>query len=950
MKSLLIFALASWALAGTAANAQLASGINYNTETPAPPAGALNVHWQHDSSSPIVNTSAYVTYPTFQVACAGLSDISAPVNACIASLPSMLGGICDARACSAATSWSTATSVATANTVVLLPCATITTSQTFTVPAGIRNVRLDGCGYQGGSTAAGTAGATVWVYTGSGAAFSIGDPTYAMDTKGFMLENMNINTASAGSGAQALHFYRAQEIKLDSLYLNGNQSTGQTGIVLDGTGDYTGGTFIDIVANGYGTGWLLTGHLSGSVVDDYANASTFIKAHVDCPTSGGSPISGTIGFNVVGGDGNTWSGGDVESCSTMFHLAAAATSSTIVGLRSENSTVQYLADSGSSYNSVMMGGTLFTGDLVDNGSRNSFWDAFHRTWNGIKGDWYASQQDATITNHWRLGTGTGNERGLMNEIQTDYGYRWTYGFTDATAGEQFWQVNDSLNNVARLSIGQGNHGGSVTNQQTGINSAGNGAVVINGSNNAGTGGVVIGSGGTTSSEVAAIDNAGNQTLLGQLNWYQGSTATWSWECQYTAGCTLQDTGATTPGRVFKANANGQTDIDSQGTSTLTVNNTSTGGTGGFTVYGGGASYYNTAVFAIQPNGTGGAYYKFPTIASSSGEGCAQLDDSGYLSNTGNPCGTGSGSGTVTSVGLSGPSIFDFTGTPVTGSGTLNINLAGQTPNTVWAGPATGSNATPTFRALVSADIPVTIASNTSGSAGSVPYSGLTGTIPTWNQSTTGNAATASAVPYSGLTGTVPTWNQSTTGNAATASAVPYSGLTGTVPTWNQSTTGNAAGLSSSGDVIIDPANSSWVKVNGGTQTTPGSNGIIVYNYGNSGTTEFVASNSGNSYTREAFGAMEYYSSGTMNLVGSTGCSVSTSAGGQSVGTFTWPTAGACTFTLTMTYAAVHGYNCIAEDQSTPADAILQTASSTTSCTFGGVGASGDIIRFIAFGY
>ena len=98
-------------------------------------------------------------------------------------------------------------------------------------------------------------------------------------------------------------------------------------------------------------------------------------------------------------------------------------------------------------------------------------------------------------------------------------------------------------------------------------------------------------------------------------------------------------------------------------------------------------------------------------------------------------------------------------------------------------------------------------------ASSVPYSGLTGTVPTWNQNTTGNAATAdyatvagtaNAVPYSNLTGTVPTWNQNTTGNAATAdyatsagtaANVPYSGLTGTVPTWNQNTTGSAASAS-----------------------------------------------------------------------------------------------------------------------------------------------------------
>jgi len=93
------------------------------------------------------------------------------------------------------------------------------------------------------------------------------------------------------------------------------------------------------------------------------------------------------------------------------------------------------------------------------------------------------------------------------------------------------------------------------------------------------------------------------------------------------------------------------------------------------------------------------------------------------------------------------------------------------------------------------------------SADSAPYSGLTGTVPTWNQNTTGNAATATNVAYSGLTGTVPTWNQNTTGTAANITAtsnstlttlsglnLPYSQLSGTVPTWNQNTTGNAANV------------------------------------------------------------------------------------------------------------------------------------------------------------
>jgi len=67
--------------------------------------------------------------------------------------------------------------------------------------------------------------------------------------------------------------------------------------------------------------------------------------------------------------------------------------------------------------------------------------------------------------------------------------------------------------------------------------------------------------------------------------------------------------------------------------------------------------------------------------------------------------TGAGSGTVTSVGLSLPSIFNVSGSPVTTSGTLTAILATQSANTVFAGPTSGGAATPTFRALVAADLP-----------------------------------------------------------------------------------------------------------------------------------------------------------------------------------------------------------------------------------------------------
>ncbi|MEO8277998.1 MAG: hypothetical protein ABI639_17445 [Thermoanaerobaculia bacterium] len=78
-------------------------------------------------------------------------------------------------------------------------------------------------------------------------------------------------------------------------------------------------------------------------------------------------------------------------------------------------------------------------------------------------------------------------------------------------------------------------------------------------------------------------------------------------------------------------------------------------------------------------------------------------------------GGGGGSGTVTSVGLSVPAIFSLSGSPITTSGTFTLGLATQNANKVWAGPATGADASPTFRLLVSADIP-TNAANTSGTA------------------------------------------------------------------------------------------------------------------------------------------------------------------------------------------------------------------------------------------
>jgi hypothetical protein len=81
-------------------------------------------------------------------------------------------------------------------------------------------------------------------------------------------------------------------------------------------------------------------------------------------------------------------------------------------------------------------------------------------------------------------------------------------------------------------------------------------------------------------------------------------------------------------------------------------------------------------------------------------------------------------GTVTSVALSLPSIFNVTGSPVTTSGTLTATFNTETANTVFAGPASGGPAIPTFRLLVSADIPNN-AANTTGTASNITASSNT---------------------------------------------------------------------------------------------------------------------------------------------------------------------------------------------------------------------------------
>lgn len=170
---------------------------------------------------------------------------------------------------------------------------------------------------------------------------------------------------------------------------------------------------------------------------------------------------------------------------------------------------------------------------------------------------------------------------------------------------------------------------------------------------------------------------------------------------------------------------------------------------------------------------------------------------GYLSATDFGTFNSKGSGSVTSVGLILPSFLSVAGSPVTTSGSFTVTLATQSANLVFAGPASGSAAGPTFRSLVVLDIPTGLNQDTTGSAAKwTTARNLAG------NSVDGSAAVAFANKFivqgttdTGLTGaqflgslgTGIVKNTTTTGVVSIAIAADF-------PTLNQNTTGSAATL------------------------------------------------------------------------------------------------------------------------------------------------------------
>jgi hypothetical protein len=137
---------------------------------------------------------------------------------------------------------------------------------------------------------------------------------------------------------------------------------------------------------------------------------------------------------------------------------------------------------------------------------------------------------------------------------------------------------------------------------------------------------------------------------------------------------------------------------SAGTTGLTPNTATTGdvtlaGTLAVANGGTGLTALGTAnqVFGVNAGATAAEY---KTLAAGTGMSVVHGTNVVTFNNTG-----------VTSVGLTAPSIFTVTGSPVTTTGTIDFALNTQAAHAVFVGPTTGT-AAPTFRALAYADLPI----------------------------------------------------------------------------------------------------------------------------------------------------------------------------------------------------------------------------------------------------
>lgn len=181
-------------------------------------------------------------------------------------------------------------------------------------------------------------------------------------------------------------------------------------------------------------------------------------------------------------------------------------------------------------------------------------------------------------------------------------------------------------------------------------------------------------------------------------------------------------------------------------------------------------------------------------------------------------------GSVTSVALSLPaSVFSISGSPVTTTGTLTGSFINQTANTVFAGPTTGADAAPAFRALVNADFPDLLTAGSAGSSSSIPViswnaKGLLTVVATASISVPTGANPSASVGLSAVNGSASTFMRSDAAPALSQSITPtWSGL----HTFNNGINANTVALGGApigGNALAAAGNVAVTSSDGNTST------------------------------------------------------------------------------------------------------------------------------------
>ena len=309
-------------------------------------------------------------------------------------------------------------------------------------------------------------------------------------------------------------------------------------------------------------------------------------------------------------------------------------------------------------------------------------------------------------------------------------------------------------------------------------------------------------------------------------------------------------------------------------------------------------------------------------------------------------------GTVTSVDVSGGTTgLTTSGGPITTSGTITLagTLAVANGGTgVMTSTGTGSVVLSTSPTLVTPAL---------GTPSALVGTNITGTAA--GLSIGGNAATATNVAYSGLTGTVPTWNQNTTGTAANVTGIVAiaNGGTGTATpslvagtnvtlsgTWPNQTVNATAG--GSGTVTSVAATvPSFLSVTGSPITT---SGTLALSY--SGTALPVLNGGTGSTTATGTGSVVLATSPTLvtpalgtpasgvvtNLTGTASININGTVGATTRNTGDFTTISGNTVTSTTPVLSFNGTNTIASFGTTTASSynqlIIQNKSGTANAS------------------